>query len=139
MKALGKQPRLAGVTARVVLAVLCLLWLVPTGGIVVTSFRTPDAANNSGWWTVVTSLTQLTLANYGQVWSTEMGRSVVNSFVVAVLAVVLQLLFAGFAAYVLTFARFRGRSVLFAFIVSLLVVPMLATFVPCYASTSTST
>ncbi|HXQ57527.1 MAG TPA: carbohydrate ABC transporter permease, partial [Actinomycetes bacterium] len=40
---------------RVVLLVLCVLWLIPTVGIIVTSFRTPDAALSSGWWTAITS------------------------------------------------------------------------------------
>jgi ABC-type glycerol-3-phosphate transport system permease component len=37
-----------------VMAALCLLWLIPTLGILVTSFRTLDAVNSSGWWTVFT-------------------------------------------------------------------------------------
>jgi hypothetical protein len=38
---------------------------------VVTLFRTVDAANSSGWWTVLTSpldLIQYTLASYRQTW-----------------------------------------------------------------------
>lgn len=33
--------------------VLCLLWLIPTLGVFVTSFRSREAVRTSGWWTVV--------------------------------------------------------------------------------------
>lgn len=32
-----------------VMAALCLLWLIPALGILATSFRTLDAVNSSGW------------------------------------------------------------------------------------------
>ena len=32
--------------------VMCLLWVIPTLGLFVTSFRTRQAVNDSGWWTV---------------------------------------------------------------------------------------
>jgi ABC-type glycerol-3-phosphate transport system permease component len=67
----GGQGR-ASLVVKVVLLVLCLLWLAPMIGVVVTSFRTVDAVNSSGWWTVITSpldLDQYTLASYRQVWS----------------------------------------------------------------------
>ena len=34
--------------------VICLVWIIPTFGLAITSFRTRDAANSSGWWTVFT-------------------------------------------------------------------------------------
>lgn len=33
--------------------VLCALWIVPTLGVFVTSFRTREAVRTSGWWTVL--------------------------------------------------------------------------------------
>jgi diacylglycerol O-acyltransferase/trehalose O-mycolyltransferase len=62
----------ASPVVKLVMAVLCVLWGIPTAGILITSFRTPDATNNSGWWTVITSplnLDQYTLASYRQAWS----------------------------------------------------------------------
>lgn len=34
------------------LAVLCIIWLVPTLGLLISSFRTPDDVQRTGWWTV---------------------------------------------------------------------------------------
>ena len=30
---------------------LCLIWLLPTLGLLVTSFRPQEAVNTTGWWT----------------------------------------------------------------------------------------
>ena len=70
---------------KIVLLVICALWLIPTIGIIVTSFRTPEAANTSGWWTVITSpldFTQYTTSNYTQAWNEGMGNAFINSFAV---------------------------------------------------------
>src|SRR5687768_3499031 len=96
-----------------VITILCFLWVVPTLGLFVTSFRTGESALDSGWWTVLKSpfdLTQWTVANYSDVW-TEGGlaRSFLNSFVVSVPATVIPIMIAAFAAYAFTFMSFRGR------------------------------
>jgi alpha-glucoside transport system permease protein len=118
---------------KVALLVLCFLWLVPTIGIVVTAFRTPDAANTSGWWTVITSpldFTQYTVSNYSQAWNEGMGNAFINSFAVTLPATVIPIMIAAFAAYAFTFMQFPGRDVLFVLIVALLVVPNQVALVP---------
>ena len=115
------------------LALLCFLWLVPTIGIVVTAFRTPDAALNSGWWTVITSpldFTQYTLSNYSQAWNEGMGNAFINSFAVTLPATVIPIMIAAFAAYAFTFMEFPFRDSLFVLIVALLVVPNQVALVP---------
>ena len=120
--------------ARIVVTVLCFLWVVPTVGLLVTSFRGPEDALNSGWWTALTSpfdLTQWTIANYSEVWTEGgMGRAFLNSFVVSVPATIIPIMIAAFAAYAFTFMEFRGRDVLFVVIVGLLVVPNQVALVP---------
>jgi alpha-glucoside transport system permease protein len=123
----------AGPLVRIVLLVICFLWLVPTIGIVVTSFRTPEAALTSGWWTVITSpldFTQYTISNYREAWSAGMGNSFINSFAVTLPATIIPIMIAAFAAYAFTFMEFRGRDALFVLIVGLLVVPNQVALVP---------
>jgi alpha-glucoside transport system permease protein len=123
----------ASLVVKLVMAVLCVLWLVPTIGIIVTSFRTPDAANTSGWWTVITSpldVRQYTLAGYRQAWSGGMANSFLNSLAVTLPAVVIPILVAGFAAYAFTFMTFRGRNLLFGLVVALLIVPVQVALTP---------
>ncbi|SMF43810.1 ABC transporter permease subunit [Neorhizobium sp. CSC1952] len=39
---------------------ICIIWLIPTLGILVTSFRDPAQITSSGWWTAFTSASQTT-------------------------------------------------------------------------------
>jgi len=120
------------------LAALCLLWMVPVVGLFVTSFRTRDAQQSSGWWTALANpldFTQWTLSNYTTVLTTtdasvNMSQAFVNSFVVTVPATVVPILIAAFAAYAFTFMTFAGRDVLFVVIVGLLVIPIQVALVP---------
>ncbi len=51
----AKGPGRRNWSVKLIVAVLCLLWIVPTLGIFVTSLRPLDDANSSGWWTVFTN------------------------------------------------------------------------------------
>ena len=131
--ATGEQGR-ANWLVKLVLIIVCFLWVVPTVGLVITSVREPDAANSTGWWTVFTSpldFTQYTLSNYEQVITTGgMGEAFINSLAIVLPATVIPILIAAFAAYAFTFMEFPGRNVLFLFIVSLLVIPNQVALVP---------
>ena len=125
------NPAKGGWLTKLVLALLCLLWLVPLFGTFVTSFRTVQAANASGWWTILGSLDELTLNNYREaLQGSDMGAGLINSFAITLPATFIPLLVAAFAAYAFTFMEFPGRDFLFLAIVSLLVVPNYVAFVP---------
>ncbi|WP_258564613.1 carbohydrate ABC transporter permease [Streptomyces himalayensis] len=113
---------------------VCALWIVPTLGVVITSFRSVDAANSSGWWTLLAhpgGLADLTTGNYSKaIEQGELGSAFFNSVAITLPAVFLPILIAAFAAYAFTFMTFKGRDVLFIVIVSLLVVPNYVAFVP---------
>lgn len=52
MARLSKPSRARFSLATPLLILLCVLWLIPTLGLLISSFRTPDDVRNSGWWTI---------------------------------------------------------------------------------------
>ncbi len=113
---------------------LALVWMLPTVGLLVTSFRPTQDVGDTGWWTVLThpfNFTQYTLKNYQAViFEQGMGRAFINSLIITVPATLLPILFAGFAAYAFAWMDFRGRNLLFMIVVGLMVVPLQMTFIP---------
>jgi alpha-glucoside transport system permease protein len=118
--------------ARITLFIVCVLWLIPTIGLLVTSVRPRLDTQQSGWWTALFNpfSSGWTLSNYQQVLDNNgMFEAFLNSFVVTIPATILPIMFAAFAAYAFTFMRFWGRDLLFIAIVALMVVPIQSTFV----------
>jgi alpha-glucoside transport system permease protein len=128
------NPAKAGWGTRIFLIVLCVGWMVPIFGTLVTSFRTYDDANKTGWWTVFTNpstLGDLSFDNYTRaIEDSNMGNAFINSLAITLPATFIPILIAAFAAYAFTFMEFWGRDFLFLAIVSLLVVPNYVAFVP---------
>jgi alpha-glucoside transport system permease protein len=118
----------------IALLALCLAWIVPVIGLLVTSVRDPDAAATTGWWTVFANpldFTQWTIQNYREVlFENGMGNAFLNSFAVALPSTIIPIMIAAFAAYSFTFMDFRGRDALFILIVGLLVIPNQVALVP---------
>jgi alpha-glucoside transport system permease protein len=112
------------------LLVITLIWLIPTVGLAITSFRPrPDIAS-SGWWTVLQSA-GLTLKNYEEVISAAgMGQAFLNSLYITIPATILPVLIAALAAFGFAWLPFPGRDWIFLGVVALLVVPIQMTFVP---------
>jgi len=123
--------RVAHLLGHLVIASLVVLWLVPTLGLLVSSFRPDALVASTGWWTALRPPYHLTLDNYTTVLTTDnVGQSFVNSVFVAVPATVMPLLIAAFAAYAFSWMSFPGRDVLFFLVVGLLVVPLQTTLIP---------
>jgi alpha-glucoside transport system permease protein len=122
---LGRAPLHLGIL------VVCCLWLLPSAGLLVSSFRPPNLVAGSGWWTAFHAPFNFTLQNYQQVLTTyNMLPSFVNSVLIAVPATVIPILIAAYAAYAFAWMQFPGRDVLFLIVVGLLVVPLQTTFIP---------
>ena len=112
-----------------ILAAIVLVWLVPSLGLLVTSFRPRADIASSGWWTL--NAARLTLENYAEVLGAQgMGAAFWNSTVITVPATLLTVLVAALAAYGFAWGRFRGRNILFLVVISLLVVPPQILLVP---------
>jgi alpha-glucoside transport system permease protein len=126
----GKSP----LWVRIVLAVICTAWIIPTVGLAVTSFRNQQDATNSGWWTLFTTpanFTRLTFENYGELFTrADMDTAFVNTLAITIPATIIPILIAAFAAYSFTFMQFPGRDLLLILIVGLLVVPTQVALVP---------
>jgi alpha-glucoside transport system permease protein len=125
--------RLVGMLTRspvhIALIAIAALWLVPTVGLAVTSFRPRSDILSNGWWHVFSS--HLTLENYSKVLhSNGMGHAFVNSLWITLPSTILPLTLGALAAYAFAWTRFPFRDTTFLCIVALMVVPVQTAFVP---------
>lgn len=112
------------------LLILAVIWLTPSVGLLITSFRPREAIASSGWWTAF-SPARFTVENYAQVLTAQgMDRSFFNSFIITIPGTILPVLLGAMAAYAFAWVQFRGRNIIFLVIVALLVIPIQTTLVP---------
>lgn len=110
---------------------LTLVWIIPTLGLLVSSFRPTFAIITTGWWTALSPPFQFTLKNYNDMLAqSNMGAAIFNSFMVAIPSTVIPVTVAAFAAYAFSWMSFPGRDWIFLAFVGLLAVPLQLTFVP---------
>jgi len=110
------------------------IWLIPTLGILITSFRDSAAIAQSGWWTVLPKLFsggQYSLENYiGVLTQHGFSRSFLNSLLISVPATGISTFIASFAAYGFAWMKFTGRRSLFMMLVALMIIPIQMTLIP---------
>ncbi|MBA3764992.1 MAG: carbohydrate ABC transporter permease [Actinobacteria bacterium] len=117
--------------AALLLAVVSVVWLVPTIGLLASSFRTAADNADSGWWTAFTAPAQLTLQPYRDLLDDPTIISAfVNTVLITLPSSLLIVIVASLAAYAFAWMRFRGRDVLFLIVVGLLVVPLQVALIP---------
>jgi len=120
-------------TMRLVLFLIVLIWTVPTLGLLISSFRSPEAISATGWWTVFGRLfhAEWTMQNYVSVLFADfMGLAFMNSILVSIPSTVIPITIAAFAAYAIAWMNFPGREAIFVMIVGLLVVPLQMALIP---------
>jgi alpha-glucoside transport system permease protein len=114
-----------------IIVVFIAIWIVPTIGLVINSFRSLQDMNAGGWWTVLFPPHGFTLASYQQVLNTEnVTTSIFNSVLITVPATVIQLAIATMGAYAFAWMKFPGKNLFFIIIVGLMVVPIQMTLIP---------
>jgi alpha-glucoside transport system permease protein len=115
------------------LILIALLWLIPTIGVLITSFRTMADVAQTGWWTVFKAPLQqtFTLDDYRYVLGRgNMAQAFRNSFFVTVPAVILPITLAAFAGLAFAWMKFPLRMPLLALTIALVSVPLQATVIP---------
>jgi alpha-glucoside transport system permease protein len=124
VKNLGRTP------VHIVLAIVAVIWLAPTIGLLVTSFRPRSDIQASGWWDVLSTL-RFTLINYENVLQGQgMGPAFLNSVIISVPSTLLPLALCSLAAYGFSWLKFRFKDSLFLIVVALMMVPVQVGFIP---------
>jgi alpha-glucoside transport system permease protein len=114
----------------IVLGLIGLVWLLPSIGLLITSFRPGSDMRATGWWTVITN-PSFTLDNYQRVLSAEgMGGAFLNSVFITLPSTLLPLLIAALAAFALAWIKFPFRDTIFLIIVGLMMIPVQVGFIP---------
>jgi alpha-glucoside transport system permease protein len=122
------------VPLNLVIIIIALIWILPSVGLLVTSFRSSADVAASGWWTIFEhpfNFTWHTLENYQEVIvKIGIGKAFLNSLLITIPATIIPILIASFAAYAFAWMEFPGRRLLFIILVGLLVVPLQMTMIP---------
>ncbi len=114
----------------VALGLIALIWLAPTVGLLVTSFRPRSDIQVTGWWESFLQF-RYTIANYEEVLTSQgMLEAFVNTFLIAVPSTLIPLTLASMAAYAFSWLHFPFRDGLFLLVVALLMIPAQVAFIP---------
>jgi alpha-glucoside transport system permease protein len=123
--------RLGSTAVQVFLIAVALFWLVPTIGLLVSSFRAPTDISTSGWWKALTAPAQLTFTNYESLLGNDtITSSLVNTVLITVPSTLLVVVVGSLAGYAFAWLEFAGRDWWFLLVVALLVVPIQIALIP---------
>jgi alpha-glucoside transport system permease protein len=113
------------------LAIVALIWLLPTIGLLITSVRPRSEIQASGWWTVFAGNIDFTIENYQAVLEQQsMLPAFINSVSIVIPSTILPLLIASMAAYGFAWVKFPFRETLFLGVIAMLLIPAQMTFIP---------
>ena len=114
----------------IALGIIALIWLAPTIGLFVTSFRPRSDIQVTGWWESFLQF-RYTLSNYAEVLSGQgMLQAFINTLLIAVPSTLIPLVLASMAAYAFSWLHFPFRDGLFLLVVALLMIPVQVAFIP---------
>jgi alpha-glucoside transport system permease protein len=116
-----------------ILALIGLMWLIPTLGLFITSLLAPADQAEGGWWNFLFQPSAWTLENYRDMFDND---SIVDALIITAQitlgATVLPILVASLAAYALAWIEFPGRDWVFLLVIALLLVPIQMALIPMF-------
>src|SRR5262249_55946902 len=125
---------LARAPVNIGLAVLGLLWLLPTLGLFLTSILPARAFTEKGWWQIFSKPSLATWSNYSAVLHNHsITHSLLITAEIAVANTVLVIVIGALAGYAFAWLDFPGRDWLFILVIGLLVVPLQMALIPMFS------
>lgn len=117
----------------VALAVIGVLWLMPTISLLFTSLLTPSDAQAAGWWQVFSDPSIVTFQNYTNIFNDDgiVGALWITA-IVTLGSTILPILVASLAGYAFAWLEFPGRDWIFLGVVGLLLVPVQMSLIPIF-------
>lgn len=124
LRALNRTP------IHIALGAIAVIWMAPTIGLLITSFRPRSDIQSTGWWETILTL-RFTLANYAEVLNAQgMVGAFFSSLIITIPATLLPLGIGALAAYAFSWLKFPLRDTLFLLVVALLMIPLQVAFIP---------
>jgi alpha-glucoside transport system permease protein len=118
---------------RIVLAVLGVLWLVPTVGLFITSILPQSTLATKGWWQIASKPSLATFSNYSALFhNSGLIAALKTTAYIAVGNTLLVVILGSMAGYALAWLEFPGRDWVFIGIIGLLVVPLQMALIPMF-------
>ena len=127
LRAVGKLP------LQIFLAVIALLWLVPTIGLFITSILPASEITTAGWWKIFSHPSLATFSNYSALFhNAGLTGAMKTTAYIAIGNTLLVVFVAALAGYAFAWLEFPGRDWLFIGVVALLVVPLQMALIPMF-------
>jgi alpha-glucoside transport system permease protein len=127
LRAVGKLP------LQIFLAVVALLWLVPTIGLFITSILPASEIATAGWWKVFAHPSLATFSNYNDLFhNAGLTAAMKTTAYIAVGNTLLVVIVAALAGYAFAWLEFPGRDWIFIGVIALLVVPLQMALIPMF-------
>src|SRR6184192_3868456 len=117
----------------IALAVLGVLWLVPTFGLFITSILPQSELASSGWWKIFSKPSVATWSNYDALFHNHsLITALKTTAYIAVGNTVIVVVIGALAGYALAWLDFPGRDWIFIGTIALLVVPLQMALIPMF-------
>jgi len=127
LRALAKTP------VNIALAVIGVLWLVPTIGLFLTSILPASDLASKGWWQIFTKPSVATWSNYDALFhNSGLTDALKTTAYIAVGNTLLVVVLGAMAGYAFAWLEFPGRDWAFVGVIGLLVVPLQMALIPMF-------